>query len=108
MEGMLEPKIEEKITGNAEIQQVFKISKVGKVAGCMCVEGKIKTGSKVRLIRDGIVVYTGELEALKRFKDDVKEVSAGQDCGMSIKDFSDYKTGDFIEAYEEFEIQRKL
>lgn len=108
MEGMLEPKIEEKITGNAEIQQVFKISKVGKVAGCMCVEGKIKTGSKVRLIRDGIVVYTGELEALKRFKDDVKEVSAGQDCGMSIKGFSDYKAGDFIEAYEEFEIQRKL
>ena len=108
MEGLLEPKIEEKVTGLVEIQEVFKIVRIGKVAGCMCVEGKVKAGSKVRLIRDGIVVYSGELESLRRFKDDVKEVSAGQDCGMNIKDYSDYKVGDMIEAYEEIEVQRKL
>lgn len=108
IEGMLAPKVEEKILGTAEIRQVFKISKVGNVAGCMVIDGKINRNSKVRVIRDGIVVYTGELGSLKQFKDDVKEVSAGHECGLNIKNFNDIKVGDIVEAYETVEVKQKL
>jgi translation initiation factor IF-2 len=108
MEGMLEPKIEELITGIAEVREVFNITKFGKVAGCFMTEGKILRTTRARLIRDGIVIYTGEISALKRFKDDVKEVVSGQDCGISIKNFSDYKAGDNIEGFEEKEVKRTL
>ena len=108
MEGMLEPKIEEKIVCNVEVREVFKITKVGTVAGCMVTEGKIQRATKVRLIREGIVVYSGEILALKRFKDDVKEVTTGQDCGISIKNYNDVKVGDVIEGYEETEVKRTL
>jgi translation initiation factor IF-2 len=108
MEGMLAPKMEEKITGNAEIREVFKITKVGAVAGCMVTDGKIFRNSKVRIIRDGVVVHTGQLSSLKRFKDDVKEVAQGFDCGITIHHFDDLKVGDYIEAYEEVEIKRTL
>ena len=108
MEGLLEPKIEEKIIGNVEIREVYKISKVGTVAGCQVTEGKITRNSKVRLIREGIVVYDGELASLKRFKDDVKEVSTNMECGLNIKNYNDIKVGDIVEAYEEVEIQRSL
>ncbi|MCB9255586.1 MAG: translation initiation factor IF-2 [Chitinophagales bacterium] len=108
MEGMLEPTIEEKITGNLEIQEVFKITKVGTVAGCIVTEGKIKRDSKIRVIRDGIVQYSGQLASLKRFKDDVKEVVSGQDCGLNIKNFNNLEVGDIIEAYTEIEVQRTL
>ena len=108
MEGMLSPEIREEITANVEVQQVFKISKVGSVAGCLVKEGKIKRSNKIRLIRDGIVIYSGELGSLKRFKDDVKEVVAGQDCGLNITNFNDIQIGDVIEAYEETEIKKIL
>ena len=108
MEGMLSPEIREEITANVEVLQVFKISKVGTVAGCMVKEGKIKRTNKIRLIRDGIVIYSGELGSLKRFKDDAKEVVAGQDCGLNITNFNDIQVGDIIEAYEETEIKKTL
>ncbi len=108
MEGMLSPEIKEEITAYVEVQQVFKISKVGTVAGCMVKEGKIKRSNKIRLIRDGIVIYSGELGSLKRFKDDVKEVVAGLDCGLNITNFNDIQVGDMIEAYEETEIKKTL
>ena len=108
MEGMLSPEIREEITANVEVQQVFKISKVGTVAGCIVKEGKIKRSNKIRLIRDGIVIYSGELGSLKRFKDDAKEVVAGQDCGLNIANFNDIQVGDIIEAYEETEIKKTL
>jgi translation initiation factor IF-2 len=108
IEGMLAPKVEEKVTGNVEIREVFKISKVGAVAGCMVTDGKVYRNSKIRLIRDGVVVYTGELSSLKRFKDDVKEVSSGFDCGLTVDRFNDIKVGDYIEAYEEVEIKRTI
>ncbi len=108
MEGMLSPEIREEITANVEVQQVFKITKVGTIAGCMVREGKIKRTNKVRLIRDGIVIHSGELESLKRFKDDVKEVVSGQDCGLNIKNFNDIQVGDIVEAYEETEIKKTL
>jgi translation initiation factor IF-2 len=108
MEGMLEPKIEERITGNADVREVFKITKVGTVAGCMMTEGKIQRSNKVRLIREGIVIYSGELTSLKRFKDDAKEVVSGQECGIAIKNFNDIKVGDSIEGFEQTEVQRKL
>jgi len=108
MEGMLEPTIEEKITGNLEIREVFKITKVGTVAGCIVTDGKIKRDSKVRIIRDGIVQYSGVLASLKRFKDDVKEVVSGQDCGLNIKNFNNIEEGDIIEAYTEISVQRTL
>lgn len=108
MEGMLSPEIREEITANVEVQQVFKISKVGTVAGCLVKEGKIKRSNKIRLIRDGIVIYSGELGSLKRFKDDAKEVVAGQDCGLNITNFNDIQVGDVIEAYEETEIKKTL
>ena len=108
MEGMLSPEIKEEITANVEVLQTFKISKVGTVAGCMVNEGKIKRSNKVRVIRDGIVIHTGELGSLKRFKDDVKEVVAGQDCGLNINNFNDIRVGDIIEAYEETEVKKTL
>jgi translation initiation factor IF-2 len=108
IEGMLAPKMEEKITGNVEIRDVFKITKVGTVAGCMVTEGKVFRNSKIRVIRDGVVVFTGVLSSLKRFKDDVKEVVSGFDCGVTIDKFNDMKVGDNIEAYEEVEIKRVL
>ena len=108
MEGMLSPEIKEEITANVEVQQVFKISKVGTIAGCMVTEGKIKRSNKVRVIRDGIVIHSGVLGSLKRFKDDVKEVVSGLDCGLNIENFNDVQVGDIIEAYEETEIKKTL
>lgn len=108
MEGMLEPKIEEKILGNAEIRETFKITKVGTVAGCYVTDGKILRNARIRLVRDGIVIYSGELASLKRFKEDVKEVKTGFECGLNVKDFNDIKVGDVIEAYEEVEVKRTL
>ena len=108
MEGMLSPEIKEEITAYVEVQQVFKITKVGTVAGCMVKEGKIKRTNKIRLIRDGIVIYAGELGSLNRFKDDAKEVVAGLDCGLNITNFNDIQVGDMIEAYEETEIKKTL
>jgi translation initiation factor IF-2 len=108
MEGMLAPDVEEVITGNVEIREVFRISKVGSVAGCMVTDGIIKKSNNIRLVRDGIVIYSGEIGALKRFKDDVNEVKSGYECGISIKNYNDMKVGDIIEAYEERETARKL
>ncbi len=108
IEGMLSPEKQEKITANLEIRETFKISKVGTIAGCFCLDGKINRQSNVRVIRDGIVVYTGKLASLKRFKDDVKEVVSGQDCGLNIENFNDIKVGDIVEAYEVIEVKRKL
>ena len=108
IEGMLSPETQEKIVANLEIRETFKISKVGTIAGCMCLDGKITRQHNVRIIRDGIVVYTGKLASLKRFKDDVKEVVSGQDCGLNIEGFNDIKVGDIVEAYEVIEIKRKL
>lgn len=108
MEGMLSPDIEEKITGSAEIRETFKISKVGTIAGCFVTEGSINRNSQVRVIRDGIVIYTGVLGSLKRFKDDVKEVKNGYECGLNIDKFNDIKVGDVIEAFEEVEVEKKL
>ena len=108
MEGMLVPDLEEEITGTAEVREVFKISKVGIVAGCMQTEGKMLRDNKVRLIRDGVVVYTGEIEALKRFKDDVKEVAKGYECGIQIRNCNDIQEFDLIEGFREVEVARKL
>ena len=108
MEGMLSAKIEEKVVGNAEIRETFKISKVGTIAGCYVTDGKINRNSHVRVIRDGIVVYTGELGSLKRFKDDVKEVVKGYECGLNVEKFNDIKVGDVIEAFEEVEVKQTL
>lgn len=108
IEGLLEPTIEEKINGYLEVKEVYKIPKIGAIAGCQVTEGKIYRNSKARLIRDGIVMYTGELASLKRFKDDVKDVVSGQECGCSLKNYSEILAGDSIECYEEKEIKRKL
>lgn len=108
MEGMLSPELKEEITGTAEIRQTFKISKVGTIAGCMVTDGKIFRNSKIRLIREGVVIYTGVLDALKRFKDDVKEVSKGYDCGIQIKNYNDIKEYDIIEAFQEVEVKKTL
>ncbi len=108
IEGMLSPEIEEKILCNVEIREIFKITKVGTIAGCMVLDGKIMRNTKIRIIRDGIVVYTGSLASLKRFKDDVKEVVVGQDCGLNIENFNDIKVGDIVEGYEQTETKRKL
>ena len=108
MEGMLSPEMKEEITGTAEIRETFKISKIGTIAGCMVTSGKILRNAGIRLIRDGVVVYTGELASLKRFKDDVKEVSKGYDCGMQIKNYNDIYEGDVIEAFQEVEVKKKL
>ena len=108
IEGMLAPEIQEVVTCNIEIREVFHISKVGNIAGCMVLDGKVNRQTKIRLIRDGIVVHTGTLGSLKRFKDDVKEVSAGFECGLNIENFNDIKVGDIIEGYTEKEVSRKL
>ena len=108
IEGMLEPEQKEVVTATAEVQETFKISKVGTIAGCIVREGKLVRSAKVRVIRDGIVIYTGELGSLKRFKDDVKEVAMGQDCGLNIQGYNDIKIGDVVEAYTIEEIKRTL
>ncbi len=108
IEGMLSPEIQEVVTCNIEIREVFHISKVGNIAGCMVLDGKVNRQTKIRLIRDGIVVHQGTLGSLKRFKDDVKEVSAGFECGLNIENFNDIKVGDIIEGYTEKEVSRKL
>ncbi|UNY99273.1 translation initiation factor IF-2 [Zhouia spongiae] len=108
MEGMLSPEMKEEVTGNAEIRETFKISKVGTIAGCMVTDGKIFRNSQIRLIRDGVVIFGGELASLKRFKDDVKEVSKGYDCGLQIKNYNDIKEGDIVEAYQEVAVKKKL
>ncbi len=108
MEGMLAPEFEEKIVANVEIRETFKITKVGTIAGCMVLDGTIHRNSKIRIVREGVVIYTGELASLKRFKDDVKEVSKGYECGLNIKNFNDIKVGDIVEAYEQVEVKRKL
>ena len=105
---MLAPDIKEEITATLEIRETFKITKVGTIAGCMVKEGKIKRGNKVRLIRDGIVIYTGELASLKRMKDDVKEVNSGYECGLNIANYNDIRIGDIIEAFEEVEVKKTL
>ena len=108
MEGMLSPEMKEEITGTAEIREIFKISKVGSIAGCMVMDGKINRNSRIRIIREGVVVFTGELIALKRFKDDVKEVSKGYDCGIQIKNYNDIEERDLIEAFQEVAVKKKL
>jgi translation initiation factor IF-2 len=108
MEGMLAPTFEEKIVANVEIRETFKISKVGTIAGCMVLDGKITRNSSIRIVRDGVVIYTGELASLKRYKDDVKEVNAGYECGLNIQNFNNIEVGDIVEAYEQVEVKRKL
>lgn len=108
MEGMLSPEFKEEITGSAEIRETFKISKIGTIAGCMVTNGKIFRNSKIRIIREGVVIYTGELASLKRFKDDAKEVSKGYDCGMQIKNYNDIQLGDVFEAFQEVAVKKKL
>ncbi len=108
MEGMLAPTFEEKIVANVEIRETFKISKVGTIAGCMVLDGKITRNSKIRIVREGVVIFTGELASLKRFKDDVKEVNAGYECGLNIANYNNIEVGDIVEAYENVEVKRKL
>jgi len=108
MEGMLTPEMKEEITGTAEIRETFKISKIGTIAGCMVTSGKIIKNNGIRLIREGIVIYTGELSSLKRFKDDAKEVAKGYDCGMQVKNYNDIKEGDIIEGYQEVAVKKKM
>ncbi len=107
IEGMLEPVMKEEIVASVEVLEIFKISKVGTVAGCMVREGKLQRSTPIRVIRDGIVIYTGKLGSLKRFKDDVKEVAVGQDCGLNIESFNDIRIGDIVEGYEQVEVKRK-
>jgi len=108
MEGMLSPEIKEQVIGNVEVRETFKITKVGTIAGCMVLSGKVTRNSKIRVIRDGIVQHTGELESLKRFKDDVKEVTKGYECGLNIKNYNDIHVGDILEVYEEVAVKKKL
>ncbi len=108
MEGMLSPEIKEQVIGNVEIREVFKISKVGSIAGCMVLSGKVARNSKVRLLRDGVVKHDGELESLKRYKDDVKEVTKGYECGLNLKGYNDIEIGDVLEVYEEIAVKKKL
>ena len=108
MEGMLKPTTEEQVIGNIEIRETFKITKVGTVAGCYVTDGRVHRNSKIRLIRDGIVKYQGNLGSLKRFKDDVKEVKSGYECGLNIENYNDIKVGDQIEVYEEVEVKQTL
>ncbi|WP_301958753.1 translation initiation factor IF-2 [uncultured Alistipes sp.] len=107
IEGMLEPVMKEEIVASVEVLEIFKISKVGTVAGCVVREGKLQRSTPIRVIRDGIVIYTGKLGSLKRFKDDVKEVASGQDCGLNIESFNDIRVGDIVEGYEQVEVKRK-
>jgi len=106
MLGMLKPEFEEIVTGDAEVREVFRVPRVGSVAGCYVRNGVITRGSKVRFLREGVVIWTGTITSLKRFKDDVREVQAGYECGIGLSDFQDLKPGDVIETYEEREIPR--
>jgi translation initiation factor IF-2 len=108
MEGLLEPKVEKKIVSNIEVREVFKISGVGTIAGCYVLDGKMTRQTKLNIIREGIVIYHGELSSLKRFKDDVKEVNAGYECGLMVKNYNDVRIGDIIEGYEEVSVKRTL
>ena len=108
MEGMLTPEMREQITGTAEIRETYKISKVGRVAGCMVTSGKIYRNSGIRLIREGVVIFSGNLASLKRFKDDVKEVAKGYDCGIQIKNFNEIKQLDVLECFQEVAVKKKL
>ena len=108
IEGMLSPEIQEKIVCNIEVREVFNITKVGAIAGSMVLDGKINRHTKIRVIRNGIVVHSGKLSSLKRFKDEVKEVFAGQDCGLGIENYNDIKVNDIIEGYDEIEVKRTL
>jgi len=108
MAGMLSPDRKEEIIGLVEIRQVFRVSKVGNVAGCMVLEGLVKRGARVRLLRDSVVLFTGELDSLKRFKDDVREVKEGFECGLSVRNYDDIKEGDQIEVFEIKEVARTL
>ncbi len=108
MEGMLAPKEEEVVTGNIEVREVFKISKVGTIAGCYVTDGYVKRNNKIRMIREGIVVHEGEINQLKRFKDDVAEVKKGYECGLSIKNYNEIQVGDILESYEIRELKRSL
>lgn len=108
LEGMLSPDIREQVTANLEVLQTFKVSKIGTIAGCMVTDGKIKRTDKVRVIRDGVVIHTGQLESLKRFKDEAKEVASGLECGINIKNYNNIEVGDIIESFEEIEVRRKL
>jgi translation initiation factor IF-2 len=107
MKGMLAPEYEEVVTGQAEIRQVIKVSKVGNIGGCYVIDGSIKRDCGIRLIREGIVIYEGKLASLKRFKDDVKEVNSGYECGMTIENYNDIKEGDIIEGFIMQEVERK-
>ena len=108
MEGMLSPEIKEEVTAQVEVRQVYHISKVGTVAGAYVVEGKVSRSNKARVIRDGIVVFTGAINALKRFKDDVKEVTTNFECGLSLVNYNDLREGDMIETFQEIEVKAKL
>ena len=108
LEGKLSPTLKESHLGNAEIREVFSVSKIGKVAGCLITAGTVRRGAKVRLLRDSVVVYEGELAQLKRFKDDVREVQNGYECGMALENYNDIQTGDVIECFEVEEIARQL
>ena len=108
MSGMLSPDLRETMLGNAEILEIFNVSKSGKVAGCKVTDGLVRRGARVRLIRDSVVIHEGELSSLRRFKDEVKEVNAGQECGMAFENYEDLKQGDVIECYEVEEIARTL
>lgn len=107
MKGMLDPEFEEKIIGQVEVREIFKVSKIGTIAGSYVTDGKVTRNSGIRVIRDGVVIYEGEIDALKRYKDDAKEVAQGYECGITIKNFNDLKIGDIIEPYEMQEIERK-
>ena len=108
MEGMLSPDMKEEVTGTVEIRELFKISKVGTIAGCMVTSGKVYRNSGIRVIREGVVVHTGTLTSLKRFKDDVKEVAKGYDCGLQLKNYNDIKIEDVLECYQEVEVKKTL
>ena len=108
MEGMLAPTFEEKIVCNVEVREVYKITKVGTIAGCYVLDGKINRNTKIRIIRDGVVVHNGELASLKRYKDDVKEVATSYECGLNINNFNDIRVGDIVEGYEKVEVKSKL
>jgi translation initiation factor IF-2 len=108
MEGMLAPTFEEKVLGTVEIREVFKITRVGNIAGCMVLEGKVTRNSKIRLLREGVIVHTGELASLRRFKDDVKEVNHGYECGLNLTGYQDIRVGDIIESFERVEVKARL
>ena len=108
LEGLLDPEITETVSATVEVKEVFKISGVGQVAGCFVQDGSVKSGDRMRVIRDGVVIYKGLISSLRRFKDDVKEVPSGTDCGIKIQDYNDVKTGDLLEAFQVHELARKL